>query len=93
MSDDDAVVILGALRRQQEAGATYPVDQETYQRLITHVVRRADKDVTVTVPTAAIEEPVAPESPSEVRESIRVQALLAAIGDTHGAENLGAQER
>ena len=84
ISDEDAAVILGALRRQRDAGTTYPVDQEAYQRLITHVVRRADKDVTVTVPTAAIEAPVAAESPSEARESIRVQALLAAIGARMG---------
>jgi hypothetical protein len=84
IADDDGSVILGALRRQQETGTTYPVDQETYQRLITHVVRRGDKDVTVTVPTAAIEAPVAPESPLEARESIRVQALLAAIGARMG---------
>jgi len=84
ISDEDALVILGALRRQQDAGTTYPVDQEAYQRLITHVVRRADKDVTVTVPTATIEVPIAAESPSETRESIRVQAILAEIGARMG---------
>jgi hypothetical protein len=50
ISDEDAAVILGALRRQRDAGTAYPVDQDAYQRLITHVVHRADKDVTVTVP-------------------------------------------
>ena len=84
ISDEDAAVILGALRRQRDGGTTYPVDQEVYQRLITHVVRRADKDVTVTVPTAAIEAPTATEAPLETRESIRVQALLAAIGARMG---------
>jgi hypothetical protein len=84
ISDEDAAMILRALRRQVDAGTTYPVDQETYQRLITHVVRRADKDVTVTIPTAAIEAPSVAESPSDVRESIRVQALLATIGGRMG---------
>jgi hypothetical protein len=84
IADENATVILGALRRQRDANQTYPVDQEPYQRLITHVVRRADKDMTVTVPTAAIEAPVTVESPSEARESIRVQALLAEIGARMG---------
>jgi len=84
ISDQDAAVILGVLRRQRDAGTTYPVDQEAYQRLITHVVHRADKDVTVTVPTAAIEAPVVAASPSEARESIKVQALLAAVGSRMG---------
>jgi hypothetical protein len=84
VADEDATVILDALRRQVDAGTTYAVDEEAYQRLITHVVRRADKDVTVTVPTAALEAPTIAESPTEARESIRVQALLAEIGARMG---------
>jgi hypothetical protein len=85
ISEEDAALILGALRRQRDDGTTYPVDQEAYQRLITHLVRRADKDVVVTVPTAAIEALVATaEPPAEARESIRVQALLAEIGARMG---------
>ena len=38
----------------------------------------------MTVPTTVIEAPVAAESPSEARESIKVQALLAAIGERMG---------
>lgn len=70
--DEDASVILAVLRRQLEGGRTYPLDQDAYQRLITHVVPRADKDVTVTVPVSAIEVPVATEVRSEARESIQV---------------------
>ena len=44
ISDEDAELLLEVLRRQAHGGTTYPVDQEAYQRLITHVVRRADKD-------------------------------------------------
>jgi hypothetical protein len=85
ISDEDAELLLEVLRRQAHAGTTFPVDQETYQRLITHVVRRADKDVTVTVPTTTIDEPVASAQPvSEVRESYKVQALLADIGARMG---------
>jgi hypothetical protein len=85
ISDEDAEVILSVLQRQATGGTTYPVDQEVYQRLITHVVRRADRDVTVTVPPA-VEEPVpqAPTVATEPRESFRVQALLAEIGARMG---------
>ena len=38
----------------------------------------------MTVPTTSIEAPIAAEAPSETRESIRVQALLAAIGARMG---------
>jgi hypothetical protein len=55
--------------------------------LLLHVVRRADKDVTVTIPQAAEEPPPAPlEAASEARESIRVQAMLADIGARMGLQ-------
>lgn len=83
ISEEDATVILSVLRRQANDGVTHPVDQETYQRLITHIVRRADKDVTVTVPTVPIDTPP-PIEGTEVRESFRIQALLAEIGARMG---------
>ena len=87
ISDTDATAIMRALQRQATGGLTYPIDQEAYQRLFTHVVRRADKDVTVTVPTAPDEAQHVPaEVVSEVRESIRIQALLADIGARMGLE-------
>ncbi len=85
ISDQDAEVIMEMLRRQTPGGTTYAVDQEAYQRLITHVVRRADKDVTVTVPTTTIDEPTIQTQPaSEVRESYKIQSLLADIGARMG---------
>ena len=55
-------------------------------------MRRADKDVSVTVPEdsgVGIETP-SPPILEEVRESIRVQALLAEIRSEHGYANLAA---
>jgi hypothetical protein len=88
LSDDDGAVIEAALRRQMEsAGQTYPVDDAEYQRHTTHRVRRADKDVTVTVPVETEHDtPEADVSPAEVRESIRVQALLADVGARMGMQ-------
>jgi hypothetical protein len=87
LSDADAAVVMSALHRQSVGGATYPVDPDIYRRLLPHVVRRADKDVSVTIPPA-VEEPLpAPQqAASEARESIRIQALLAEIGTRMGLE-------
>lgn len=84
VSDEDAGLVLAALQRQALGGLTYPIDHDAYQRLITHVVRRADKDVTVIVPTTAIEPTPQIEPATEVRESYRIQALLAQIGAQMG---------
>jgi hypothetical protein len=65
---------------------TYPVDENEYKRLLTHRIRRADKDVSVIVPegTEVVEAP--PEPEEEVRESIKIQALLAEIGSRMGMQ-------
>ena len=53
-----------------------------------HSVRRADKDVTVTVPEdeAGSETSSGAISPPDVRESMRIQALLADIGSRMGMQ-------
>lgn len=84
MADDDGRLLFEILRRQQNGGQTYPVDQDAYERLLTHVVKRGDKDVAVTVPTITDETPAETTSTDEVRESIRIQALLADIGAKMG---------
>jgi hypothetical protein len=86
IAEEDARTILSVLQRQAAGGTTYPVDQDAYQRLITHVVRRADKDVTVTVPTAIIEPSIQGEPVTEIRESYRIQALLTDIGARMGLQ-------
>jgi hypothetical protein len=88
IAEEDAHAILSVLRRQASGGTSYPVDQDIYQRLVTHVVRRADKDVAVTVPTTPIEDEAASsvQPAVEVRESYRVQALLADIGARMGLQ-------
>ena len=85
VSEEDARVILNVLQRQAAGGHTYSVDPDAWQRLMTHVVRRTDKDVAVTIPTAA-DEPTPPPTVAvaEVRESIRIQAVLTDVGARMG---------
>lgn len=81
----DARVLVDLLRQQTEGGQVYPQDEEAFRRLIAKPVRRADKTVTVTVPVD--EETESTEAEAEqptIRESYRVQALLARIGETMG---------
>jgi len=88
LGDADGALLESVLREQLDGGATYPVDEDEYRRLLGHRVRRTDRDVTVIVPdkTDVVDEPeVEPEAPS-ARESIQVQALLAEIGDRMGMQ-------
>jgi len=83
LNDADGAFLETLLRSQLDSETTYPVDQDTYRKLTTHQVRRADKDVTVTVPEEAeVEE----EGPPELRESTKIQALLAEIGARMGMQ-------
>jgi len=50
LSDDDGKIIETAILSQLEGGEKYPVDAEEYRKLLSHRIRRPDKDVTVTVP-------------------------------------------
>jgi hypothetical protein len=85
LDDADGAFLEALLQAQLNSQVTYPVDQDTYRKLITHRVRRADKDVAVTVPEEA--EPERNEEPQpELRESIQIQALLAEIGHRMGMQ-------
>lgn len=70
---------------QAVGGEVFPVDEKEYQKLVTHRVRRLDKTVTVSVPQEPEEQEEVPDqTQTEVRESIKVQALLAKIGAKMG---------
>lgn len=83
LTDEDGSTIERLLVVQADGGKTYPVAPEEYKKLTTHRIRRADKDVTVTVPEEA-RTPEKPATPSEARESLQIQALLADIGSRMG---------
>ncbi|MBA3558884.1 MAG: hypothetical protein H0W30_09820 [Gemmatimonadaceae bacterium] len=87
LEESDGAHIERALREQAAGGADYAVNNDEWKKLSTHRIRRADKDVTVTVPVDSEPDPlVHPIPQSEARESIRVQALLAEIGSRMGMQ-------
>jgi hypothetical protein len=88
LSDADGQFLEALLRKQEVAGSEYPVDPEDYRRLLAHKVRRQDKDVSVTVPDDVDEAGalVVAQPAPDVRESLRVQALLAEIGSRMGMQ-------
>ena len=70
---------------QTTGGQTYPIDEAEYEKLVTHKVHRLDKVVTVSVPKdTGIEVQIAPPLHAEVKESIKIQAMLAKIGAEMG---------
>ena len=72
---------------QAVGGNVYAVDPDEYRRLAGHRVRRADKDVSVIVPEKGESKDTSLAPPGEeVRESIKVQALLAEIGSRMGMQ-------
>ncbi len=83
LDDADGFFLESLIRDQVDGGATYPVDPNEFRKLVTHRVRRVDKDVTVTVPEG-IEMEEKEASQPEVRESVKIQALLAEIGSRMG---------
>lgn len=87
LDQQDGAFLESLLREQIKGGHVYAVDADEYRRLATHRVRRADKDVSVTVPVDSDRGVEAgPARGSEVRESIQVQALLAEIGARMGMQ-------
>lgn len=85
LEDADGLFLENLIRSQVEGGETYPVDPNEFKRRATHRVRRADKLVTVTVPER-IEVDEEEAGRPEVRESVKVQALLAEIGSRMGMQ-------
>jgi len=85
LDDSDGAFLETLLRDQLDSEVTYPVDQDTYRRLTTHRVRRADRDVAVTVPEEAEPEEEGEGRP-ELRESTKIQALLVEIGARMGMQ-------
>lgn len=84
LSDEDGKYLENLILSQLQNGANYPVDVEEYQKYLTQRVRSAEKDVSVSIPENGdkVKEEVRDET--EVRESIKVQAMLAEIGEKMG---------
>lgn len=87
LSEQDGRVLEQALRKQEANGVDYPLDENKYKRLLTRPIRRADKIVSVTVPSDDDIEDATTHSASVVdssRESHDIQGILASIGEAMG---------
>jgi predicted RNA-binding protein len=84
LDDKDGIFLEQTLLSQANAKEVFEIDQREYDKLITHKVRRADKVVAVSIPQDTEIEANGTQTAPEVRESIKVQALLASIGSKMG---------
>lgn len=79
LENSDGQLLEQLLRAQLAEGRIYSVDDTEYRHLVTHTVRRADKVVTVSVPENTQDDLIR-DQPSDLRESLRIQRLIAEIG-------------
>jgi hypothetical protein len=87
LSESDGALLESDIQEQLNGGSLYPVDENAYKKLASHRVRRADKGVTVTVPEDSNRAgETTRTSASDVRESMRIQALLPEIGSRMGMQ-------
>lgn len=83
LDDEDGRFLEERILAQVHGGRIFPVDKQEHEKLLGHRVRTLGKTVTVSVPQD--NETEVPATPAvEVRESIKVQALLADIGAKMG---------
>lgn len=86
VASDDGAFLESLLQAQVAGGEFYPVSDAAWRRLLTHRVRRVDRDVEVTVPDKDMEIAPVAMPDAEIRESIKIQALLAEIGSRIGMQ-------
>jgi len=86
LSPEDGQFLQNLITSQQSGGQTYPVDEDKYRRWLAQKVRRSDKVVPVTVPgrDEDEDETEAADKTQSIRESAKIQALLAAVGEKMG---------
>lgn len=84
LTDEDGKLLEELIISQLQNDVPYPVDEKEYQRLLTKKVRSTSKDVDVSVPEDIEKDKEAVSEEAAVRESIKVQALLAKIGEQMG---------
>lgn len=83
LENRDGKFLENLIMGQAEKAKEYELDETEYEKLVTHRIRRLDKTVTVSVPQDDKEE-ISPEAENEIRESIKIQALLCNIGQKMG---------
>jgi hypothetical protein len=84
LNNSDGSFLEEFILSQKDGGETFDIDEDGYQKLITHRIHRIDRVVTVTVPQDTEIEYINPLPQPEVRESIKIQSMLAMIGSQMG---------
>lgn len=82
LDEGDARFLEQFLIAQVDGGETYEVDEQEYAKYLRHKVRRPEGEVPVSVPQDSTSD--VDFKPREVRESIKIQSLLANIGAKMG---------
>ena len=80
LDEKDGKFLEQTILTQLNNDKVFEIDEQEYEKLVTHKIRRVDKVISVTVPQDNSVENKIEMPQSEARESIKVQALLAKIG-------------
>ncbi len=84
IEEADGEFLENLLLTQKNEGKTYPIDEEEFDKHLLRRVRRQDREIGVSIPVET-EEPEANEvDRNEVRQSAKIQTLLAQIGNGMG---------
>jgi predicted RNA-binding protein len=84
LDDADGKFLETILLAQVKEAKVYPVDEIEYRKWLTQRVKGPEGEVTVSVPVETISEKVDVKDETAVRESMKVQALVAQIGEKMG---------
>jgi hypothetical protein len=85
INEKDGKLLTYCLLQQNKTATAYPLNEQDQKKLKNHTVNRTDKIVEVSVPSdSELVDGDAPTQNPEVRESIKMQALLAQIGACMG---------
>jgi hypothetical protein len=84
LTDEDGSFLDSLLHRIQTESLTFPLDEEQYERALKRRIQRLERSVIVNVPDDGAQPHSESVSPSTDRESIRIQATLAELGQAMG---------
>ncbi|MHB9032311.1 MAG: hypothetical protein ACYC6L_04600 [Anaerolineae bacterium] len=84
LGEEDGQLLTKLLVNQKNAGKIFPLNDAENRKLLTHKVIREDKEVAVTVPEDDTAHEEDPSQEQNIRESIKIQALISHLGARMG---------